>query len=137
VVRLSLDTSRLISEGLQRRDELRKFLSVLEDPRVQLATVEGASHQLAGNERVLTETIGAGRCFPDVCETLGFDRESAARIIQLLRLVGAVKLVPAPTASPTGSAIASVASSTRPRGDFPPYSPGSSPPPSPAWIPSY
>jgi len=93
VVRLSLDTSCLISEGIQRRDELRKFLSVLEDPRVQLATVEGTSNQLTGNERVLTETIGTGRPFPDVCETLGFDRESAARNIQLLRLVGAVKLV--------------------------------------------
>ena len=93
VVRLSLDTSCLISEGIQRRVELRKFLSVLEDPRVQLATIEGASNQLTGNERVLTETIGTGRPFPDLCETLGFDRESAARNIQLLRLVGAVKLV--------------------------------------------
>ena len=34
-----------------------------------------------------------GSSFPEVCETLGFDRESAARCIQLLRLVGAVKLV--------------------------------------------
>jgi hypothetical protein len=93
VVRLSLDTSRLISEGIQRRDELRKFLSVLEDPRVQLATVAGASHQLTGNERVMTETIGSGKSFPDVCRALGTDRESAARSIQLLRLVGAVKLV--------------------------------------------
>jgi hypothetical protein len=93
VVRLSLDTHRLISEGIQRRDELRKFLSVLEDSRVQLAAIEGASRQLTGNERALAETIGTGRPFPEVCETLGFDRESAARSIQLLRLVGAVKLV--------------------------------------------
>ena len=93
VVRLSLDTSRLISEGIQRRDELRKFLSVLEDPRVQLATIEGASNQLSGNERALTEAIGSGRPFPEVCGMLGSDRESAARSIQLLRLVGAVKLV--------------------------------------------
>lgn len=93
VVRLSLDTDRLISEGIQRRDELRKFLSVLEDSRVQLAAIEGASRQLTGNERALAETIGTGRPFAEVCETLGFDRESAARSIQLLRLVGAVKLV--------------------------------------------
>ena len=92
VVRLSLDTARLISEGIQRRDELRKFLSVLEDSRVQLATIEGARSQLSGNERVLTDEIGAGRPFPEVCEALGLDRESAARSIQLLRLVGAVKL---------------------------------------------
>jgi hypothetical protein len=93
VVRLSLETSRLISEGIQRRDELRKFLSVLEDSRVQLATIEGASGQLSGNERALTDEIGTGRPFPEVCEALGLDRESAARSIQLLRLVGAVKLV--------------------------------------------
>jgi hypothetical protein len=93
VVRLSLDTSRLISEGIQRREELRKFLSVLEDSRVQLATVEGAGGQLTGNERDLTKAIGPGRRFPEVCEALGIDRESAARSIQLLRLVGAVKLV--------------------------------------------
>lgn len=93
VVRLSLDTSRLISEGIQRRDELRKFLSVLEDPRVQLATVEGATNQLSGTERVLTETIGTRSPFSEVCEKLGVDRESAARSIQLLRLVGVVKLV--------------------------------------------
>jgi len=93
VVRLSLDTSRLISEGIQRRDELRKFLSVLEDPRVQLARIEGASSQLTGSERVLIEALGSGRPFPEVCERLGLDRESAARSIQLLRLVGAVKRV--------------------------------------------
>jgi hypothetical protein len=93
VVRLSLDTSRLISEGIQRREELRKFLSVLEDSRVQLATVEGAGGQLTGNEWVLTQAIGTGRRFPEVCEALGIDRESAARSVQLLRLVGAVKLV--------------------------------------------
>jgi len=93
VVRLSLETSRLISEGIQRRDELRKFLSVLEDSRVELATIEGASSQLGGNERALTDEIGTGKPFPEVCETLALDRESAARSIQLLRLVGAVKLV--------------------------------------------
>ncbi len=93
VVRLSLDTSRLISEGIQRRDELRKFLSVLEDSRVELATIEGASARLAGNERALADAIGSGTPFPEVCEALGCDRESAARSIQLMRLVGAVKLV--------------------------------------------
>jgi hypothetical protein len=93
VVRLSLETSRLISEGIQRRQELRKFLSVLEDPRVHLATIEAACSPLAGSERALAEAIGSGKSFPEVCEQLGFDRESAARTVQLLRLVGAVKLV--------------------------------------------
>jgi len=93
VVRLSLETRRLISEGIQRRQELRKFLSVLEDPRVQLATIDGSVSQLAGGERALADAIGPGRNFSEVCAQLGCDRESAARTVQLLRLVGAVKLV--------------------------------------------
>jgi hypothetical protein len=93
VVRLSLETRRLVSEGLQRRDELRKFLAVLGDPRVRLATVQGVGGQLAGHERALVDAIGAERPFAEVCRVLGFDQESAARSIQLLRLVGAVKLV--------------------------------------------
>jgi hypothetical protein len=93
VVRLSLETRRLVAEGLQRRDELRKFLAVLEDPRVQLATAGGAVGSLAGHERALVDAIGSERSFTEVCRALSFDPESAARSIQLLRLVGAVKLV--------------------------------------------
>jgi hypothetical protein len=93
VVRLSLVTGRLVEEGIQRRDELRRFLAVLEDPRVRLAAAQRFEGPLAGNERALVDAIGHERSFPEVCEALGFDRESAARSIQLLRLVGAVRLV--------------------------------------------
>jgi hypothetical protein len=93
VVRLALETRRLVAEGIQRRDELRKFLAVLEDPRVRLAVADGFGGQLAGNERAMVDAIGAERSFLQLCDALGFDRESAARSIQLLRLVGAVKLV--------------------------------------------
>ena len=69
------------------------FTRVGQTIEVRLAAIEGASSRLTGNERVLAEAIGGGRPFPEVCQMLGFDRESAARSIQLLRLVGAVKLV--------------------------------------------
>lgn len=96
VVRLSLETRRLAAEGVQRSQELRKFLSVLEDPRVRLASAEGFRGTLAGSERAIVDAIGVERSFPDVCRALGFDRESAARSVQLLRLVGAVKLMRLP-----------------------------------------
>jgi hypothetical protein len=99
VVRLSLETSRLISEGQQRSAELRKFLSVLEDPRVQLARTADTRATLAGSERAIFDSISAGRSFPELCSQLGLDRESAARSVQLLRLVGAVKLMRLPDAS--------------------------------------
>jgi hypothetical protein len=93
VVRLSLETRRLVAEGIQRSEELRKFLSVLDDPCVRLARTAGFDGPLAGMERALVEQIEGERPFAGLCETLGLDREAAARSIQLLRLVGAVKLV--------------------------------------------
>jgi hypothetical protein len=93
VVRLSLPTRRLVAEGIQRRDELLKFLALLEDPRVHLAPVEGKEASLAGGERLLFEALGSERAFPALCRRIGLDPLSAARTVQLLRLVGAVKLV--------------------------------------------
>jgi Domain of unknown function (DUF4388) len=93
VVRLSLETRRLVAEGIQRSEELRKFLSVLDDPCVRLARTGGFDGPLAGMERAIVETIQTERPFAGLCEALGLDREAAARSIQLLRLVGAVKLV--------------------------------------------
>ncbi len=101
VVRLSLETERLISEGQQRCAELRRFLTVLEDPRVQLSqTGLAASPSLAESERKLYEAVRTGRPFAEVVAELGVDRESAARSIQLLRLVGALKLMRLPEAAP-------------------------------------
>jgi hypothetical protein len=102
VVRLSLETRRLVAEGIQRSEELRKFLSVLDDPCVRLARTAGFDGPLAGMERALVEQIEGERPFAGLCEKLGLDREAAARSIQLLRLVGAVKLVR--LATPGGSA---------------------------------
>ena len=93
VVRLSLETRRLVAEGIQRSQELKKFLSVLDDPCVRLARSAGFDEKLAGAERAIAEAIGTERSFAEVCAALHLDRESAARSVQLLRLVGAVKLM--------------------------------------------
>jgi len=101
VVRLSLETARLISEGQQRCAELRRFLTVLDDPRVQLAqTGLAASPSLAESERAIYDAVQAGRAFAEVVAELGVDRESAARSVQLLRLVGGVKLMRLPEPAP-------------------------------------
>jgi hypothetical protein len=109
VVRLSLETSRLILEGQQRCAELRRFLAVLDDPRVQLAQTNGSSRpSLAGSERAIFAAVGAGRAFRDVVAELRLDPESAARSVQLLRLVGALKLMrtsEVPPAAPTSAAL--------------------------------
>jgi hypothetical protein len=101
VVRLSLETSRLIAEGQQRCAELRRFLSVLDDPRVRLSQTGLASPpSLAESERAIYDCVHTGRAFAEVVARLGIERESAARSVQLLRLVGAVKLMRLPDAAP-------------------------------------
>ncbi len=99
VVRLALETERLIAEGQQRCAELRRFLTVLDDPRVQLAQTGLATPpSLAESERAIYDIVGTGHSFGDVVASVGVDRESAARSIQLLRLIGAVKLMRLPDA---------------------------------------
>ena len=49
VVRLALPTRRLVAEGLQRSDELQKFLRVLDGERVELVATAGA--RAAGRAR--------------------------------------------------------------------------------------
>jgi hypothetical protein len=92
VVRLSLPTARLVEEGLQRRDELLRFLAVLEDPRVRVVAVEGGDARLSGNERSLFESLASRPSFDDLCRSAGLDPLTVARTVQLLRLVGSVQL---------------------------------------------
>jgi len=93
VVRLSLPTHRLVSEGVQRRDELLKFLAMLEDPRVHLAVVPGVEKSLTTTERTFLEAVASERIFGGVVRKTGLDPLSVARTVQLLRLVGAIKLM--------------------------------------------
>ncbi len=93
VVRLSLPTRRLAAEGLQRREELEKFLAVLEDPRVRLASSAEVSAEMGPTERGLVAATSEPTPFATVRETLGLAREAAGRSVQLLRLLGALKLL--------------------------------------------
>ncbi|MEN8181765.1 MAG: DUF4388 domain-containing protein [Myxococcota bacterium] len=93
VVRLSLPTGRLVEEGLQRRDELLRFLAVLEDSRMRVAPVDGGGARLSGNERTLFDALERHPFFPELCRHIGLDPLTAARAIQLLRLVGSVQLM--------------------------------------------
>jgi hypothetical protein len=93
VVRLALPTRRLVAEGVQRGEELHKFLKVLESERVELVAAAGAEVNLARSERALLEALRGEARFGPLCERLGVEPEAAARSLQLLRLMGAVKLV--------------------------------------------
>jgi hypothetical protein len=92
VVRLSLPTRRLVSEGLERRDELFKLLASAEDPRTRLERLEARPNHLAANERAFLEALETESDFQGVCRRVGLDPLSGARTLQLLSLVGAVKM---------------------------------------------
>jgi hypothetical protein len=93
VVRLALPTRRLVAEGVQRGEELRKFLRVLEGDRVELVPAAASEASLARSERALLAALREERRFGPLCERLGVEPEAAARSVQLLRLMGAVRLV--------------------------------------------
>lgn len=91
VVRLSLPTRRLIAEGLERRDQLLRFVAELELPSVRLCAVPGfAIRDRIGNERLLLETVSEAVTFQHVCREAGLDPLTAARTIQMLSLLGAL-----------------------------------------------
>jgi hypothetical protein len=92
VVRLALPTRRLVAEGIQRRAELRKLLAHLEDPRVRLMPI-GDGSSLLGEERALFDAIGQRASFAELRQRLGSEPLGTARVLQLLRLAGAVKIV--------------------------------------------
>ncbi|MBW2233351.1 MAG: DUF4388 domain-containing protein [Deltaproteobacteria bacterium] len=92
IVRLALPTQRLIAEGLKRRDELFKFLALLEDPRTRLSPLPDMDARLSASERTLVRALMGEGTFPTVCRQVGVDPLSGARTVQLLQLVGAVRI---------------------------------------------
>jgi len=92
VVRLSLPTRRLISEGLRRRDELMRFLVTLEDPGARLEVLEGMQGRMSASERAFLEGLDSGDGFGSICRRIGLDPISAARTVKLLILSGAIRL---------------------------------------------
>jgi hypothetical protein len=91
VVRLSLPTRRLVAEGLQKRDELLRFVATLEDPRVRLRSGPNPlGKDRSANERMIADALETESNFPGLCRRVGLDPLSAARTLLLLCLVGAV-----------------------------------------------
>jgi hypothetical protein len=90
VVRLSLPTRRLISQGLRRRDELLRFVAVLETPRVRVEVVKDPSQKSGETERAVIDAIRAGGTFKEQCHAGGVEPLCAARTIQQLRLAGVI-----------------------------------------------
>jgi hypothetical protein len=92
VVRLSLPTRRLIAEGLRRRDELIKFLALLEDSRVRLTPTADVQLNLSGTERTVFDVLASTTSFVEICERAGVEPLAGARTIRHLRLHGAVDI---------------------------------------------
>jgi len=92
VVRLSLPTRRLIAQGLKRRDDLLRFLAVLETPGVRVAITGDAPEPLGENERAMLDAIRSGGTFQEQCHRAGVEPLCGARTIQQLRLSGALKV---------------------------------------------
>lgn len=92
VVRLSLPTQRLVQAGMRWRDELRRFVAALADPRVR---IEGAPHRresLTGTERLLFDALAEEPSFAPLSRRIGLDAPTCARTLQLLHRAGAVRI---------------------------------------------
>jgi hypothetical protein len=89
VVRLSLPTRRLIAQGLKRRDDLLRFVALLETPRVRVAAARDAPQQLGETERAMLDAIRVGGTFQEQCRRAGVEPLCGARTIQQFRAIGA------------------------------------------------
>jgi hypothetical protein len=109
VVRLSLPTRRLIAQGLKRRDDLLRFVALLEAPRVRVAVAQDLPQHLGETERAVLGAIRAGGTFHEQCHRAGVEPLCGARTIQQLRVIGAVTVTR--EEEPTASAQSDVARS--------------------------
>jgi hypothetical protein len=106
VVRLSLPTKRLIGEGIERRDELMRFLAVLEDGRTRIELAPDARPVVSESERAVMNGLGNSRSekqtpgagvpadFQRLCRSAGLDPQSTARTLQFLQATGRVHILP-------------------------------------------
>jgi len=92
VVRLALPTNRLVEEGLRRRDELFRFLAYLEDPATRLTPEDGIAGRVSSSEASFLDALREEEVFAAACQRAGIDPLSGARTVQLLQLVGAVRI---------------------------------------------
>lgn len=92
VVRLSLPTERLVQEGMEQREALLAFVEELREPEVELARQPGAGDNLEGLELLIYQTLEGERRFGPMLESLDVEPWAAARAVQMLRGVGAVRV---------------------------------------------
>lgn len=92
VVRLELATRRLVQEGVVWRDELRRFVGALCDPRVRIEAVPGRRDCTSGTERLVVDALDHESAFPSLCRRVGLDEPTAARTLQLLHRAGALRI---------------------------------------------
>jgi len=90
VVRLSLPTRRLIAQGLKRRDDLLRFVALLEAPNVRVTVAGDPPQQTGETERAMLDAIRAGGTFQQQCRRAGVEPLCGARTVQQLRVIGAV-----------------------------------------------
>jgi hypothetical protein len=96
VVRLELPTQRLVEEGMRWRDELRRFVAALADPRVRIEAVTDRREFTSGTERLVIDALAEESAFGSLCRRVGLDEPTAARTLQLLHRAGAVRIRRAP-----------------------------------------
>ncbi len=92
VVRLHLSTRQLVAEGVRWREELRRFVAALSDPRVRIEAVAARRDSTSGIERLLVDALAEESAFVPLCRRIGLDEPTAARILQLLHRAGAVRI---------------------------------------------
>jgi hypothetical protein len=92
VVRLSLPTKRLVEEGVRWREELRRFVAALADPRVRIEAIAARRDCTSGIERLLVDALAEESAFVPLCRRVGLDEPTAARMLQLLHRAGAVRI---------------------------------------------
>jgi len=92
VVRLSLPTNRLIGEGLERRDELLRFLAKLEDPRTRIRIGDTSRTLASDNENAVVAALDEEGLFAGISHRSGLDPRTTARTLQFLQLTGHVEI---------------------------------------------
>jgi hypothetical protein len=92
VVRLHLSTRQLVTEGVRWREELRRFVAALADPRVRIEAVVARRESTSGIERLLVDALAEESAFIPLCRRVGLDEPTAARMLQLLHRAGAVRI---------------------------------------------
>lgn len=92
VVRLHLSTQQLVKEGVRWREELRRFVAALSDPRVRIEAVVARRDCTSGIERLLVDALAEESAFLPLCRRVGLDEPTAARMLQLLHRAGALRI---------------------------------------------